>query len=230
MTNRFTIVNENRDQILLSPSLKEKIAKKQQQQNANKNENLNNTKSTESSMKSSNAAFTESGTESYSSMYPELPAYDSSPTAQQIQEKYQFSSAPDMPPASSQYSNFNSGFDPSFLLLELRNEYERKLQNYQMLWRKNLEDMDRLNKDLLKKNKELFSNEMKRIDNVMLKKHFNTPSSAGNVRVQPCKELEDKLIRCFEINEKKPLLCGHLIREFADCVDKSRLETLKEKK
>lgn len=229
MTNRFTIVNENRDQILLSPSLKEKIAKKQQQQNANKNENLNNSRSAESSTKSSNAVFTESGTDSYSSIYPELPSFDSSPTPQQIQEKYQLS-APDVPSQSSQYLNFNSGFDPSFLLLELRNEYERKLQQYQMLWRKNLEDMDRLNKDLLKKNKELFSNEMKRIDNVMLKKHFNTPSAVGNVRVQPCKEVEDKLIRCFELNEKKSLLCGNLIREFADCVDKARLETLKEKK
>ncbi|OTF73829.1 hypothetical protein BLA29_009344 [Euroglyphus maynei] len=129
------------------------------------------------------------------------------------------------------YSNFYQGFEPNFLLLELRSEYERKLQHYQMMWRKNLDEMDRLNKDLMKKNRELLGTEVKRIDDSVLKKHFDgsTLGKMNEPLEQPCKQMEEKLIRCFEMNGKKSLLCNQYVREFSKCIDEARLKMLQQK-
>ncbi|XP_027199049.1 coiled-coil-helix-coiled-coil-helix domain containing 3 [Dermatophagoides pteronyssinus] len=237
MTNtRFTIINDDRDQIRISKSLREKMARQKQQNLASStNADIPNKTPGDELITPITNTFTtgsnQSGSISNSNIYPELPSLPK-PDAQENVYNHMFEEFP-KPINKSQHphSNFYSGFDPNFFLLELRSEYERKLQSYQMMWRKNLEEMDRLNKDLMKKNRELMGTEMKRIDDSVLKKHFDGQAlnKSDEPRQQPCKEVEEKLIRCFEINGKKSLLCSQYVREFSQCIDDARLKLIQQK-
>ena len=103
-------------------------------------------------------------------------------------------------------------------MFALRGEYERKLQYYQQVWRARFEELDRLNSQLFKLNSEKFANEVSRVDERYFKNH-----STYEV---PCKESELTVIQCYNANLKRPLLCSDEVKQFASCVEKTRLENL----
>ena len=236
---RFTIVNDNRDQILISKSLRDKMTRQKQQQNltsSSTNADIPIKTPVTEPIKPNTNTFTASSDPSrgvsYPTIYPELPSLPTHDAQQNVHNQTldEFEKLTHNKPQQP-YPNFNPGFDPNFLLLELRGEYERKLQHYQMMWRKNLEEMDRLNKDLIHKNRQLMATEVKRIDDIVLKKHFDGTvlDKKDGPREQPCKEVEEKLIRCYEINGKKSLLCSQYVREFSHCINEARLKMLLQK-
>lgn len=245
-SSRFTIVNENAGNILMSKTLRDQIKSKEQQllqrQQSQKDVPSSTIESKSKQDLTSSIQKNDSITnENYPSIYPELPSLPATPQPPSNQNRFDFTNQnqftrqqnetfqQQIPVTPNVPSNFGAAFDPNYLLLELRGEYESKLQQYQNMWRQNLEKMDRLNKDLLKKNNEMFSNEVKRIDASLLQKHFDLPGQKDGIREQPCKETEDKLLRCYQVNGKKTLHCSKLVQDFVTCIDQTRMDMLKQK-
>ncbi|KAF7493054.1 hypothetical protein SSS_08196 [Sarcoptes scabiei] len=222
---KFTIINDD-DSIRISKSLQEKIIKKQQHQQQNQSLSGKNDDMKFDPPKSNSRSDFESLPQSqpvYPSLYPELP------------KNAEHSSGDDFRSPSNYHletmtpSSISRGyFDPNFLLLELRNEYERKLHQYQMRWHQNINEMDRLNRELINKNRDLMSTEIKRIDDAVLKKHFPTNKKSIVPNELLCKELEDKLLRCLEMNGKKSLNCSKFFHEYSRCIEESRLKLLQQ--
>lgn len=110
-------------------------------------------------------------------------------------------------------------FDSGAHLFALRGEYERKLQQYQQVWRSRFEELDHLNEQLFKLNSDKFAKEVSRVDERFFKNH--------QTYEVPCKSSESRIINCYTLNAKKPLLCADEVKKFSECVEKTRLQVLK---
>lgn len=101
----------------------------------------------------------------------------------------------------------------------LHGKYERKLQQYQHSWRARWESLNALNEKLFKLNSEKFANQVRQAEEKYFKGHV--------VYEQPCVQHESRVINCFSLHAKKPLLCNEEVKKFSDCIQQARLGTLK---
>ena len=87
------------------------------------------------------------------------------------------------------------------------------------MWRARFDELEHLNEQLFKLNSEKFAKEVSRVDERYFKNHTTYEV--------PCKSNESKLLQCYTVNAKKPLLCADEVKKFSECVEKTRIDLLK---
>lgn len=110
---------------------------------------------------------------------------------------------------------------PQIPLVGLHAEYDRKLAEYQHQWREQWERLNELNQELFRGRRDQLNHEVDRVESTILRKHY--------LKESPCKELEETVLRCYQVHNNKPLFCGELVQQLSRCVEQARFDQLRHK-
>jgi len=213
--SRYTVLNSDNDNIYISKSLLNKLAQQQQQPQSQQS-------STSESIPDGGSVPPSSAKKSSTPEFNTDTFHGSTGAAFATFGQPSSASSDSMPSSiDPEYIAKHAHFDSSANLYALRGEYERKLQQYQQIWRSRFDELEGLNEQLFKLNSEKFAKDVSRVD----ERYFK--NSANVFFDGPCKSEESAVIQCLNSSGKKPLLCSEEVKQFSACIDKSRIDVLK---
>ncbi|XP_068982892.1 MICOS complex subunit MIC19 [Bombus flavifrons] len=121
-------------------------------------------------------------------------------------------------PANAGYPTYHRQLTPTALQIQQQEEQEfRKQSNY---WQQRLQKLKQKHAEI----KEIFNAEYKKAAEQLYIDGKERVDIDGTV--QPCKDISEKVIKCYQDHPKEILKCSTLVEEFSNCVDQRRARVI----